>query len=175
MFPGMRLYLLRHGKAVEREAFAPGDDASRPLTNVGRERTRLVAEGMQRLGLTFDLILSSPLTRARQTAEIVAGAFDAAGSLRFTERLAEEASLADLVREIRALQPEPESLLLVGHEPNLGELTSLLLGAESPLPIRFKKAGLCCLSVAGIEIGPCAVLEWLLAPSQLRLLANLTR
>lgn len=165
----MKLYLLRHGKAVEREA--SGDDASRPLTDEGRERTRSVAQGMRRLGLEFDLILSSPLARARETAEIVAEAFDAAGKLRFTDRLADSDAHAALIREIRALRPQPDSLLLVGHEPDLGELVSLLLGSASALPIRFKKAGLCCLSVAGIEPGPCAVLEWLLAPKQLRLLA----
>jgi phosphohistidine phosphatase len=168
----MKLYLLRHGKAVEREAFGREDDASRPLTNVGRERTRLVAEGMRQLGLEFDLILSSPLVRARQTAEIVAETYGATELLRFTERLADEKALVDLTSEIRSLLPQPESLLLVGHEPNLGEFVSLLLGADSPLPLRFKKAGLCCLSVESIEAGPCAVLEWLLAPRQLRLFAN---
>lgn len=172
IFGAMKLYLLRHGKAVEREASGREDDDSRPLTNVGCERTRLVAQGMRRLGLEFDLILSSPLTRARETAEIVAGVFDGAGLLRVSDRLAEENALGGLIDEIRALAPEPESLLLVGHEPHLGELASLLLGADSPLPIHFKKAGLCCLSVAGIAAGRCAVLEWLLTPNQLRLLAH---
>ena len=175
MLPRMKLYLLRHGKAEEREASCPGEDASRPLTDEGRERTRWVAQGMRRLGLEFDLVLSSPLARARETAEIVVEAFKANELLRFTDQLAEEDAHAALIREIHALRPEPGSLLLVGHEPNLGELVSLLIGGPSALPIRFKKAGLCCLSVAGIEPGPCAVLEWLLAPKQLRLLARSSR
>ena len=167
----MKLYLLRHGVAVERGSPDHPDDGDRPLTNEGRDKVAQVAMGMKRLGLTFDLILSSPLRRARETAEMVAAALEATRRLRFIPSLAEEDAHPGLVREIAALRPPPECLLLVGHEPNLSELMALLLTGETTLPIHFKKAGLACLSVNGIEAGPCAMLEWLLAPKQLRLLA----
>lgn len=167
----MKLYLLRHGVAVERGSPDYPDDSARPLTTEGRDKVRQVAVGMRRLGLGFDLILSSPYVRARETAELVAAALDATRKLRFVPSLAEEDAHTEVVREIAALRPPPENLLLVGHEPHLSELMALLLTGETAMPIHFKKAGLACLSINGIEAGPCAVLEWLLAPKQLRLLA----
>lgn len=146
-------------------------DATRPLTDEGREKVRQVARGMARLGLAFDRVLSSPYLRARETAEIVVETLASGGRLEFSDRLAEDDAHEALIREIARWRPAPESLLLVGHEPNLSELTALLLTGQTAVPIHFKKAGLACLSVTGIEPGPCAVLEWLLTPKQLRMFA----
>ncbi len=168
---GMKLYLLRHGVAVDRGDPNFPDDAARPLTEEGLEKVRQVAKGMQRLDLRFDVILSSPLVRAKQTAEEVAKAFRLSDRLSFSAHLADEDGNGALIGEIDSLRPRPDRLLLVGHEPNLSELMALLISGDAALPVRFKKAGLACLSVNGLVAGPCAVLEWLLAPKQLRLLA----
>ncbi|RME92410.1 MAG: phosphohistidine phosphatase SixA [Verrucomicrobia bacterium] len=168
----MKLYLLRHGKAEPREGPGLRDDASRALTPEGRRRVELAARGMRRMGLRFDRILSSPLVRARETAEIVAAVLDAGVEVEFSKWLAEDDRQVELIQEIRSLRPPPENLLLVGHEPWLSELVALLIGGGPMLPIRFKKSGLACLSINALEPGPCGVLEWLLAPRQLRLLGG---
>lgn len=168
----MKLYLLRHGKAEPREGPGLRDDAKRALTPEGRRRVELAARGMQRMGLRFDRILSSPLVRARETAEIVAAVVGGGLAIDISNWLAEEDRQVEFVQEMRRVTPPPEALLVVGHEPWLSELVSLLIGGGPMLPIRFKKSSLACLSVNALEAGPCGVLEWLLAPRQLRMLGG---
>ena len=166
----MKLYLFRHGIAADRETFA-GKDAERPLTEDGTRKTRLAAQGLRRVAPAFDLILSSPLLRARQTAELVVTAYEGRPPLRFSDWLAEDAAHEEVIREIRALRPAPGALLLVGHEPNLSELASLLLTGRPTMGMRFKKAGACRLTWDRIDLGPGAVLDWFLPPKVLRALA----
>jgi phosphohistidine phosphatase len=166
----MKLYLFRHGIAADREDFA-GEDAERPLTEEGTRKTRLAARGLRRLAPELDLILSSPLRRARQTAELLVEAYEGAPPLECSDRLAEEGAHEALIRELRARRPVPRRLLLVGHEPNLSELAGLLLTGLPTLAMRFKKAGACRLTWDRIDLGPGAVLDWFLPPKALRALA----
>jgi phosphohistidine phosphatase len=163
----MKFYLLRHGLAVEPGTPGFSDDSTRPLTAEGKLKMRRVARGMKSLELSFGLILSSPYIRARQTAEIVADAFKAARRLKLTETLEPGGSTRALVETIRAWQPALESVLVVGHEPYLSGLISLLVSGETGLAIVMKKGGLCRLDVNRLKHGQCAALEWLLAPKQL--------
>jgi phosphohistidine phosphatase len=122
---------------------------------------------MAALELSFDLILSSPYLRARQTAEIVAKAFGAEKRMKLCDVLAPNGSAKDLVEEIHHRKPTPESVLLVGHEPYLSELISLLVSGETGVLVVLKKGGFCKLTVASLRAGRCADLEWLLTPKQM--------
>ena len=102
----------------------------------------------QALELSFDLILSSPYLRARQTAEIVAAALKARRQLELSDSLTPGGSTKKLVDLVNSLKPAPESVLLVGHEPYLSGLISLLVSGKESLRRTMKKGGLCKLSIA---------------------------
>ena len=159
----MKLYLLRHGDAGE-----PGDprykDHERPLTPKGIQRTRQLAHALRQMEISFDAILSSPLTRAKQTAEIVARGLKLEDKLQLTEHLALSGSMQKLVELINMLRPVRESVLLSGHEPYLSGLISLLCVGGPNLPVKMKKGALCRLDVDALSCGRCATLEWLVQP-----------
>lgn len=166
----MNLFLMRHGVAVEPGTAGYGNDADRPLTPKGRRKLRRAAETMKALDLSFDLILSSPLLRARQTAVILAKALDAKDRLELSASLAPGAPARTILECLHRL-PMPEDVLLVGHEPGLSQLISLLLAGNSDLPVLMKKGGLCKLSAPSLKPGRRATLEWLLTPKQMALMA----
>lgn len=161
----MNLYLLRHAIAEERSSDKWPDDSLRPLTRKGKKRMRQIAGGMQVLRLSFDVIYTSPYTRARETADIVVDVFNAAKKLRETDTLAVDGDPEELIRLINSAKSEIENVLLVGHEPYLSEFISTLLVGDSSLPLTMKKGGICKLSVGNLKYGACASLEWLLPPS----------
>lgn len=163
----MDLYILRHAIAVERGTPGYEDDSQRPLTGKGAKKMRLVAEGMLALDLSFDIILSSPFLRAKQTAEIVAEVFDAAKKLKFSEHLEVGGDAEALIKEINDKYGKHSSIIIVGHEPHLSSLISILISGNEDIPITMKKGGLCKLTASALRYGQCATLEWLLAPSQM--------
>jgi phosphohistidine phosphatase len=163
----MNLYLLRHAIAVERGTPGAEDDSLRELTPKGASKMRRIARGMLALDLKFDLILSSPYLRTRQTADIVADVFDARQVLRFTDNLIPGAGGERVVAEINKQYRKRENILLVGHEPTLSSLISMLLSGDQTLSITMKKGGLCCLSIPVLSYGRCAMLEWIMYPSHL--------
>lgn len=167
----MNLFLLRHGVAVERDPKTFPDDSLRPLTLKGEDRVRLVCEAMQALELSFDAILSSPYLRARQTTEIVATALGLRRVMEFRAELAPAGDAQALIRWVNRRRPAPENLLLVGHEPYLSELLSVLISGQPGAAIELKKNGLAKIEVAQrLKFGRCATLNWLLTPRQLVLL-----
>ena len=167
----MNLYILRHGIAVEHGTPGCAKDADRPLTPEGESKLRLIAEAMQALELGFDLVLSSPYLRARQTAEVVAEVLDLRKKIDFSDSLVPGGSTHQLVELLNRLKPAPESVLLVGHEPYLSGLVSLLVAGKEGFCVVFKKGGLCKLSIDSLKHGRCAVLAWLLTPKQMELMA----
>jgi phosphohistidine phosphatase len=167
----MNLYILRHGLAADRGASPSSKDADRPLTPKGKRKLWRIASAMENLDVSFDLILFSPCLRARQTAEIVAEAFESPKKLRLCEALAPDGSMKNLIRFLDRLRPSPKGVMLVGHEPYLSGLTSLLVSGESDFRITLKKGGVCKLSVESLRAGRCASLEWLLTPKQMSLIA----
>lgn len=166
----MNVYLLRHGIAVEREDWKSNDDSSRPLTREGEKQLKKISRALGKMDLKFDLILSSPHERAKRTAGIVADESHLEKMLKFSDDLTPEGDLENLIGEINKLKPQPENLLLVGHEPYLSKLTSLLV-SESDIAMDFKKAGLCKLKTDGLQFGRCAKFCWLLTPKQMELMA----
>jgi len=167
----MNLYILRHGIAVEPGSPGYAKDADRPLTPEGERKLRQVAQAMEALGLSFDLILSSPYVRARQTAESVAESLNACKRLELTDSLTPGGSTKKLVELLHRLEPSPESVLLVGHEPYLSGLISLLVSGKETFAVTMKKGGLCKLSTESLQHGRCAALDWLLTPKQMALMA----
>lgn len=133
----MQLFLIRH--AIAEESSPSGKDADRPLSGKGIERLQLELAGLQRLDLKLDALWSSPWTRARATAEILQPL--AKQPLRTTSELARppRAALWDALSKAG-----PQSIALVGHQPWLGELASLLASdSSSPLlGLRIKKGGM---------------------------------
>ena len=141
------------------------NDAARPLTASGRRETKRMARTLRRRKAPFDKIVSSPLARARQTAEIVAATYRR--KVVFTQHLQPEGDLRSLVQQLRRIAGRARSVLLVGHEPSMSTLISMLLSGGKTLKIRLKKGGLCRLTVESLKYGKCARLDWLLTPRQL--------
>jgi phosphohistidine phosphatase len=167
----MNLYLLRHGIAVEPGTAGYELDSERPLTARGKNRLRAAARAMKKLALSFDLILSSPFLRAKQTAEIIAKDLKLRKQLAFSDDLTPAGNPRLLIQQLNQCRPEPESVLLVGHEPYLGKLVALLASGNTSLEIDFKKGGLCKLEVEFLQYGRCAKLVWLLTPRLMEKLA----
>jgi len=166
--PGMDLYILRHGIAEAVPDPPAAGDSERRLTAEGVDKMRRAATGMKTLELSFDLILSSPLVRARQTAEIVADVFGISRRVQLTPALAPDGNPALLIEELRKQHRRDKSALLVGHEPYLSRLISLLTSGDMRTSIDFKKGALCKLSAASLDYGRCASLDWLMTSRQLR-------
>jgi phosphohistidine phosphatase len=154
----MKLYFLRHGKAESRSEWHE-DDAGRPLTPAGEEAMRREAEALRALHLALDLIVTSPLARARRTAEIVAGELGLDGRLVEDARLAPGFDVACLEQLLAAHEPA-ESVMVVGHEPDFSETVAQLIGGGE---IVMKKGGLARVDVTAPVVGG-GKLVWLLAP-----------
>lgn len=167
----MNIFILRHGIAVERGTGGFEKDSERPLTGKGKRQLRKSAAAMKRMKLRFNLILSSPYARARQTAEIVAEELNLKKRLKLTDTLKAENDPEGMVAEIARLKPMPEELLLVGHEPYLSHLISRLVSGNGDMAMDFKKGGLCKLEVEKLDGGPGARLAWLLTPKLMREMA----
>jgi phosphohistidine phosphatase len=121
----MRLLLLRHGIAADAGPAPDDRDGSRPLTPEGAERMRTQARGMARLGIAADAVVCSPLTRCRQTADIVAEAIGA--DVRSDAGLAPGADL-DAVEEALRAHPDADAVLVCGHQPDLSRIVADLTG-----------------------------------------------
>jgi len=155
-----QLFLIRHGVAEERGDAWP-DDAKRPLSEDGIERFQRSARGLARLDVWIDVVLTSPLVRARQTADIVAAAFDPQPSIVTIESLAPGGSYASLVADLEK-HGRKTRIALVGHEPGIGELGARLIGSRHSF--EFKKGAVCRIDVDDIPpVGP-GDLRWFLTP-----------
>jgi phosphohistidine phosphatase len=167
----MRIFIMRHGPAEEAGP-ASSDDRARPLSMAGRKDTRRAARGLYVLGIAKEIraILTSPLLRARETAEIVARELDLERSLRETETLAPGFSRKALGREVEEAA-EGAGALVVGHEPDMGELVAwLLAGRADGVATPMKKAGVACLEAGRDALGGGggATLIWFATPAMLR-------
>jgi phosphohistidine phosphatase len=165
----MNLYLLRHGIAASAGETAP--DGERPLTAKGIKRMRKGARGLRRLGVSFDAILTSPLARARQTADIVAEALDLQAHLSVIETLQPGSSIEELLSSLSEYENR-EHLLLVGHEPLLSDTAAFLLTGKkkAALDLAFKKGSLCHIEIDSLPPRDPGTLHCMLAAKQLRLL-----
>jgi phosphohistidine phosphatase len=161
----MNLFFLRHGKAQARSPqWRP--DSKRPLTREGENGMFDVARGIKALGVSFDVILTSPYIRALRTAEILAEVYDSQKIFE-TASLAPDADAKDVIDEIDENFSNAGEIVLVGHEPSMSGLISTLLTGEDGMAVELKKAGVCKLTIEKLVFGKCACLNWLLAPKHL--------
>ena len=170
----MNLFILRHGIAADLgDPGLPKDltDADRPLTAKGKKKLWRATGAMQALGLRFDVVLSSPLLRAMQTAQIVAGAMELRKKLVLTDSLAPGGSPKALIDQINQLEPRAKNILLVGHEPYLSKFIALLTTGNTSAELELKKGGLAKMETPRLRYVRCAMLSWLLTPKQLSLMA----
>lgn len=143
----MELYLIRHGIAVERGTYT--EDAERPLNNKGRQKTAQVAKQLYERGLRFNLILTSPLVRARETAAILQDANLSAEVQELTS-LAPNGDILNWINWLesqRQIKYRDKCLALVGHQPDLGNWAETLVWGKAQEKLILKKAG-----VIGLEL-----------------------
>jgi len=162
------IYVIRHAIAADRGEQWP-DDTRRPLTHEGIARMRAVVAGLRAMDVTFDAVLTSPLSRARQTAKLLIADLEPEPPIIETPELAPGHPPAEIAKALAAERART-SLALVGHEPDLGELAAWMIGARTPLA--FKKGGVCCIEFAGRVRAGAGVLHWMALPKMLRALAE---
>jgi phosphohistidine phosphatase len=156
----MEIYLLRHGIA---ENHAPtGKDADRRLTDEGREKLHRVLERARKAGVSPSLILSSPLKRALETAEIAAQELGYEAEILRSPALTPDSSPPSVWAEIRT-HKNTASVLLAGHEPLFSSMVAYLLGSTRTI-VEFKKGALARIDVASLGVEPRGVLQWMLTP-----------
>lgn len=162
------LYLVRHAIAAERGEDWPDDD-KRPLTEQGIARFKESIAGLKELDVVVDEIFSSPLVRAKQTADLLAAGLSGKPSVKILDALSPghtpESVLAQLARTVRRRR-----IILVGHEPDLGELAAHLIGSGRALP--FKKGGACRIDVESLTSRRAGALHWFVQPKMLRRLGR---
>ena len=169
----MELFVIRHAIAEPLGKKNEFSDEKRVLSPEGRSRMREVAKGLLKLGVEFDLILTSPLARAQQTAELIAASMGLGKKdIKQTENLSPGAPSDLLFAEIKS-NSGAESVALVGHQPDLGSLVSKIIKSEGGVfSIQLKKGGICCVNITETVPTIRGEIMWLLTPRQLRLLAS---
>jgi phosphohistidine phosphatase len=158
------IYVIRHGLAEERGDAFP-DDAKRPLSEDGISGMRKAARGLARLGVTIDVVLTSALVRAKQTAELVAGGLNPRPPVSTVESLAPGGTYQEIVADLEK-QSRRKRIALVGHEPGIGEFAARLIGSRHP--IAFKKGAVCRIDVDSLPPSGPGDLRWLLTSKILR-------
>lgn len=162
----MDLYLFRHAEAGKRLP-ARARDIERSLTAEGKEELEDVARSLARLKIKPDNIVSSPLKRSRETADIVAKALKERGKVEIWDELKPEGSKLELFKRLSKLKPE-STVLCVGHEPYLSQAINEVMGHQGPPRILLRKCGLARLSVKAFNPKVEGELRWLLTPRLLK-------
>jgi len=163
----MILYIVRHGIAVDRTDPKCPPEAERPLTAKGVQKTRAAALGLKELKVKLDVLITSPLVRAAQTAEIFAESLGyPTGKIRVSDALKPASNPAEIAKEISHLKAK--EVMCVGHAPHLDQLISQLVGGRGVFT-SLKKAGVASLEHVGTHSA--WRLQWILTPKVLRQLA----
>jgi phosphohistidine phosphatase len=158
------LYIVRHDIAEERGDAWP-DDTKRPLTEEGTQRMRRAGRALARIGVCVDVVLTSPLVRTRQTAELFGAAFSPHPAVVNLDALAPDGSSSAVIAELDKYSKK-KRIALVGHEPGVGDLASRLAGLRHPM--EFKKGAICRIDVEALPPKGPGVLRWFLSPKILR-------
>src|SRR5665647_463183 len=160
----MDLFVLRHGKAGQ-SADGP-DDRKRALTADGKDQMRKVGKWMRRKKFSFEIIATSPLTRAYETADIVARTLGQKERLAVWEELVPGGDM-DTICYQAAQFGEDAAVLIVGHEPQLSTLISRIIAGDDSVSIILAKGGLAKIRNYAFDKRPSGDLQWLLTPRQI--------
>ena len=164
----VELYLVRHAIAAERGPEWP-DDARRPLTERGIQRFREEVAGLRTLDVAIQEVISSPLVRAKQTADLLAAGLDGKPVVRILKALEPGHSPTTVISQLAKLARR-RKIAIVGHEPDLGELAAHLVGASRPLP--FRKGSVCRIDLESFTSRHAGSLIWFVTPKMLRQLGG---
>jgi phosphohistidine phosphatase len=171
----MQLLVIRHAIAEDKEVFARSgrDDDLRPLTENGRDKMRRAARGLREVAPPVSVLATSPLVRARETAEIVMPALSIERA-ETVEALRPDGDYDELLTWLReqSTDDEGDAIAIVGHEPQLSGFVTWLMSATSSSRVELKKGGACLLDLSDEPRAGKAVLRWALTPSQLRRLGE---
>ena len=164
----MDVLVIRHAIAEDRNIFARtgNSDELRPLTSEGRKRMQRAAAGLKTVVPRINMVATSPLVRAAQTAEIVAAAYGSVVPIEIDE-LRPECDSERLARWL-GNQPPDSTIALVGHEPSLSFHVSWLTARADDAFVEFKKGGACLLRFYDAVFSGGATLRWMMTPKQLR-------
>jgi len=163
----MMVYIIRHGIAVDVGQQGVRTDAGRMLSAEGQTRTRQVARGLNALGVRLDGVLSSPLVRAVETAEIIARELgDDAVTVEETDAMLPGTDPTDLIAELA--RRGRSALAVVGHMPHVADVASRMLAPRDTVSLVFKKAGVAAIEFEGKPAAGAGWLVWLLQPKALR-------
>ena len=160
----MDLYVVRHGEAVR---YAPGGDAERPLTNEGARQVEAVARGLRGLGVELDALLASPLRRAQQTARLLADGLGGKLALETEPVLDGTANAAAILHHLAHAVRSRARVVIVGHQPVLGELVGLASAGAGGGAVALAPACVARLAFPGAARVGGAQLVWLLPPEVL--------
>jgi phosphohistidine phosphatase len=162
----MKLVLVRHADAGDRDEWAKTGqaDSLRPLSDKGRKQMKGVADGLRTLVPKCDVVVTSPYTRAVQTAEFLRDAYER--QLVETKTLEPEAAPSAFESWLRN-HFEEDVVVVVGHEPHLGTLTTWLMTGASESHVEFKKGGACLLEFSGTVKKGAGALRWLIGSKEL--------
>lgn len=158
----MNLILIRHAEAVSHGAPGIASDEDRPLTDNGRAQARALAEAMQKRQYRPDALATSPLVRAVQTAEEMAAVWGLSPeNVLHCDHLAPGGRRRKLSKFLLSLTGS--TIALVGHQPDIEELTGWLIGTKQTM-LEFAKGGAACVKT-GLDLGKaCGTLQWLVTP-----------
>ena len=160
----MEVYIVRHGAAVDRNDPTITSDEMRPLTDDGRDEVALLTALLGRLGVKPTLLLSSPLVRARQTAEIIADGIGPKRGVTISDELAPGGSLAAVLHDILS-QGRPSQTVLTGHMPGLGMMAGFLAWNQRDCVVPLRTAGVCRVDLPDDAPFPGhGDLRWLIPP-----------
>jgi phosphohistidine phosphatase len=164
----MHLLVIRHGPAEDKDEWAQTGqpDEQRPLTDDGRKKMKKAAGGLSRIVRHIDVLATSPLTRAVQTAELVSERYDHTAAV-VVDALIPEQSYAELLDWLKRLD-DVDVTAIVGHEPHLSGFISWLVTGGQHSIVELKKGGACLLEFTQEPAAGGARMIWLLTPGQLR-------
>ncbi|MBC8000240.1 MAG: phosphohistidine phosphatase SixA [Leptolyngbya sp.] len=154
---------MRHASAVERLGGAIVNDSQRPLTEEGRQEARSVANALKKMNTRPNFIVSSPLVRTRQTAEIIQEVLGIDGELKIADGLAPGGTASEVFKNLKKLPPF-EEIFLVGHEPDIGRISADLMLAGPEVMLPFKKAAVIRVDVQDLPPSWPGTLKWFLNP-----------
>lgn len=167
----MEVILIRHAKAGDRDPNTWPNDDNRPLTSDGVDEQHQAATVMKKMGIRFDFLLTSPMLRARQSAEAVAEAYRWPEEPQLTEALGHGYSVAAVVRLLAKFPPDSR-VALVGHEPDLSRLAAALISSGGSTRIGLKKSGVVGIEFEGAAEAGAGTLVYQLKPGHLRKLSE---